>query len=293
MNKKILTTILITAAVLLILGVVRFWTPEDDWICANGEWVKHGNPSIAKPSELCPNAQKSEANIIVESPISNQTIGKYLSVKGTARVFENQFNWVVLDAKTQKEITSGSAYANSKDTGLFGSFEINTILPDIGTDKIILQIFDYSAKDGTKQDIVEISLNFDKNLKDNYEVYFSNNNLDPEATCIKVFPVFKPINNEGLNLQKILETLLEGVNSKDKEKGYFTSIPESVKIKSIKISKESVAIDFSKEMENGVGGSCRVTAIRAQIVKTVLAFDKNIKSVIISVEGNSESSLQP
>ena len=37
---------------------IRFFLggPEDSWICQNGEWVRHGNPSSEKPSEACEKA---------------------------------------------------------------------------------------------------------------------------------------------------------------------------------------------------------------------------------------------
>jgi hypothetical protein len=42
---------------ILILGiaVLRFvgGGDEDTWICAGGEWVKHGNPTAAAPSGEC------------------------------------------------------------------------------------------------------------------------------------------------------------------------------------------------------------------------------------------------
>jgi hypothetical protein len=66
-----------------------------------------------------------------------------------------------------------------------------------------------------------------------------------------------------------------------------------VKVKSIEKKGISVKIDFSKDIEIGMGGSCRVSAVRAQIVKTVLAFDKSIRSVVVSVEGEVETALQP
>ena len=50
--KKILLIVLI-----LFIGLVglRFILVgnEDTWICENGEWVKHGNPSAPKPVEDC------------------------------------------------------------------------------------------------------------------------------------------------------------------------------------------------------------------------------------------------
>lgn len=32
---------------------VRLFTPEDNWICENGSWVKHGNPSAPAPTLEC------------------------------------------------------------------------------------------------------------------------------------------------------------------------------------------------------------------------------------------------
>lgn len=45
-------------AIVLIIGtfvVLRFITPEDTWICQNGNWVKHGNPKMDKPTNSCNN----------------------------------------------------------------------------------------------------------------------------------------------------------------------------------------------------------------------------------------------
>lgn len=50
-NKKMIFVVL-----LLILGILffmRMFTPEDTWICDNGEWIKHGNPSKMKPKTEC------------------------------------------------------------------------------------------------------------------------------------------------------------------------------------------------------------------------------------------------
>jgi len=44
--------LIILAFVVIILGM-RFFSGEDDWICQNGEWVKHGQPDSAKPLISC------------------------------------------------------------------------------------------------------------------------------------------------------------------------------------------------------------------------------------------------
>jgi len=51
--KNILLTALLFTCVILF---VRFFLggPEDDWLCQNGERVKHGNPKAEKPTFVCP-----------------------------------------------------------------------------------------------------------------------------------------------------------------------------------------------------------------------------------------------
>jgi hypothetical protein len=31
----------------------KLFSKEDTWICQDGKWVKHGNPSAEKPTEPC------------------------------------------------------------------------------------------------------------------------------------------------------------------------------------------------------------------------------------------------
>jgi len=191
MMKKILIWVVLVLFILGIWFFVRFWTPEDSWICVENEWVRHGNPSSEMPIEKC-------------------------------------------------------------------------------------------VGDGVQ-----------KNKEIIYSVYFSNNKLDPEVSCIKVFPVSKIGTGEAASLKEVLEILVRGVSDKDKEDGYYTSIPENVKINSINKVGSVVTVDFSKDIEKNSGGSCRVGAIRAQIYWTIINFDKSVRSVVISVDGETETALQP
>jgi hypothetical protein len=50
MTKKLLVLIFI---IFLLALAFRSLTPEDTWICQNGQWVKHGNPITAEPSTPC------------------------------------------------------------------------------------------------------------------------------------------------------------------------------------------------------------------------------------------------
>jgi len=56
--KKIPTIwwVVIVAVIIIIIAValLKGLSGEDDWICKDGQWQKHGNPSSAAPSTACP-----------------------------------------------------------------------------------------------------------------------------------------------------------------------------------------------------------------------------------------------
>lgn len=52
MKRKVVFYLTITLLVLAcIFFLLRFFSQEDDWICSNGVWIKHGNPSTSIPLE--------------------------------------------------------------------------------------------------------------------------------------------------------------------------------------------------------------------------------------------------
>ncbi len=53
--KNILKIFTIIVVAIFILFFIRFIIggSEDDWICVNGEWVKHGVPNAPMPTEPC------------------------------------------------------------------------------------------------------------------------------------------------------------------------------------------------------------------------------------------------
>lgn len=52
----------ITVVLLILIAIffgLRLFTQEDNWICVDGSWQQHGNPSSPKPTEDC---QKENLN---------------------------------------------------------------------------------------------------------------------------------------------------------------------------------------------------------------------------------------
>jgi len=123
-------------------------------------------------------------------------------------------------------------------------------------------------------------------------LYFNNDKLDPEFSCNKTFPVKRLVGATKAPGRLSLEELFRGPTDVEKNAGYFTSLTQGIKINSIRIEKGVAYVDFSEELEKGVGGSCRVAAIRNQITQTLKQFP-TVKEAVISINSRTEDILQP
>lgn len=124
------------------------------------------------------------------------------------------------------------------------------------------------------------------------KAYFNNNKMDPEFSCNKVFAVDRQVAKTEAVARAALEELLKGPTESEKNAGFFTSINSGVEIQSLKIENSTAYADFDEQLEFQVGGSCRVSAIRAQIEQTLKQFS-TVKNVVISINGRTEDILQP
>lgn len=124
------------------------------------------------------------------------------------------------------------------------------------------------------------------------KAFFSNNNLDPEVTCVKVFSVERKVSSTLAVGMAALRELITGPTSEEKRMGYGTVINPGVVVQKLTIENGVARVDFNEELERQVGGSCRVSAIRAQIEETLKQFP-TVKEVVISINGKSQDILQP
>lgn len=124
------------------------------------------------------------------------------------------------------------------------------------------------------------------------KAYFNNSILDPEASCNKVYPVDRVVPKTQAVARAALTELLKGVTEGEKNAGFYTSINPGVKIQSLTIENGVAKVDFDETLERAVGGSCRVSAIRAEITQTLMQFP-TVTSVVISINGRIEDILQP
>jgi len=88
--KTILLPILGLLLVLLATVVIlKTLSPEDNWICQNGSWVKHGNPSGPMPTGTCESGEQANppTQTTLPNPASQNCLqkgGRLEIVKETA-----------------------------------------------------------------------------------------------------------------------------------------------------------------------------------------------------------------
>lgn len=162
MNKKLLIIIAIITVPVIALAAFRLLSPEDTWIYNGIEWIKHGNPSSPKPTNVpgvFTNVKTESENIKVTLPKPNETVKSGFMVQGEARVFENQFNWR-MTTDSGELLGQGEVIASPLDVGQFGAYEFSVVFPTPKVSSGTLEVFDYSAKDGSEIDKVSIPLKF-------------------------------------------------------------------------------------------------------------------------------------
>jgi hypothetical protein len=56
-HKLIITGVVLITILAVVFGI-RFLSGEDNWICENGQWTRHGNPNSLMPTTSCDNNLK-------------------------------------------------------------------------------------------------------------------------------------------------------------------------------------------------------------------------------------------
>lgn len=226
----------------------------------------------------------------------NQIITSPLIITGEARgywFFEASFPIKIYDADNN---LLGIGIAQAQDewmTEVFVPFraELEYSVPETKTGVLVLEKDNPSGLP-ENADELRIPIRFDEQETMVVKAFFNNDNLDPEYSCNKVFPVERMVFKTQAVARKAIEELLKGPIETEKDQGFFTSINSGVKIQKLTIENGIAKIDFDDSIEFQVGGSCRISAIRAQIIETLKQFSI-VQDVIISVNGRIEDILQP
>ncbi|HCP08423.1 MAG TPA: hypothetical protein DIT25_01325 [Candidatus Moranbacteria bacterium] len=235
----------------------------------------------------------SEQDIRVFSPVPNSIVQSPLKISGEAKggwYFEADFPIRLVD-ESGKEIGLAVAQAQGEwMTPDFVPFEATLNFSPSATETGKL-IFEKDNPSGLPENAQSFSVpvRFASIETTTVKVFFSpSGSMD----CGLVIPVERTIPRTKTVGRAALEKLLEGPSREEQNNKLFTSINEGVEIQKLEIRDGTAYVDFNEKLQAQVGGSCRVTAIRAQITETLKQFP-TVQEVVISVNGETEGILQP
>lgn len=307
-------TLIVVIIILAAVGIGAYWSLTHhkgaDAITSFEECAAAGNPvqesyprrcsadgttftenvTITPPSGNQPPVATSSTNIRVSSPVPYQDVGLPIVIQGEARTFEQSFAWRIRD-EDRSILVEGHGMTNAPDVGQFGPFTVTASYPQPKGTHGTVEVFEYSAKDGSEVWTVAIPVNFKSVESMNVNVFFSDRAKDPDGMqCETTYAFTRRVPKTTAVARTALIELLRGPMGT--EANATTHINSGTKLNSIRIENGTAYADFDHMLGVNVGGSCRVQAIRSQIENTLLQFP-TVQNVIISIDGDSELILQP
>jgi len=240
--------------------------------------------------------QTESGAVRVFSPEDDSALGLPLVIEGEVSMASG--------ASLQYRLRELDGYALREDevalprggSGQYVSFLVSASYPaPMGTGGV-LEVFSVSGSKTKRveENLVTIPVTFAPVEAMELKVFFGNGERNPQAlACDVSYPVPRRIALATDDLPRtVLQELLRGPTIIERGQKFFTSIPKGVTVRSLTMEGETLTVDFSPELTEGVAGSCRVSAIRSQIERTLKQFP-SMKEVVISVDGRSDDVLQP
>jgi hypothetical protein len=103
-------------------------------------------------------------NITIYAPQPDERVSQDFEIKGQARVFENVVSFRVSNKLTGKVYSAGSTLTNAPGAGKFGELTHTIHLKQdrtlISGEKLLLEVFQASPKDGSEIDKITIPITF-------------------------------------------------------------------------------------------------------------------------------------
>jgi hypothetical protein len=104
-----------------------------------------------------PRSTSERIAVTAPKPSDVANSGAPLHLTGSARVFEANVNWRLLDSAS-KEVAGGHFNASLGSSAVWGTFDTNIQMPANVRGNLTLELFESSPKDGTAQGVVQIPL---------------------------------------------------------------------------------------------------------------------------------------
>ncbi len=223
-----------------------------------------------------------------EEPISPQKIAE---------------DWIINNSATYKFDGHDLVFLNAKDNKIYFAFESTSAgygdrTGQASATVITPHIIEIVVEDGQVVSAItdgrynEMTNEVIEIVPENKEIslYFLNiEDQQEELVEVKRTIPYEP----GISYPLVaLNQLLNGPSEEEADNGLFSMINPGTVVYDLTIEDGTAYADFNEKLQEGVAGSATVMAIRHQIEKTLLQFD-DINNVVISINGDSETILQP
>jgi len=226
-------------------------------------------------------------SICVDPSFAKDTLTSPFVASGTAIAFENTFAWKLLDG-SGNVLDHGTVTTNPADAGQPGTYQMREFLLTVPkTSAGTLELLEYSAKDGAEIHVVKIPVKLPTTaMKSRFYMPISSGTND----CSAVSSVEINVVKSGLPVETALRALLAIGPTMSSMR---SAIPPDTHLVSLVVNKGTATVVLSSELQNYGGGSCNVSAIRAQIEQTLKQFS-SVNNVVISQVGKTPAeTLQP
>lgn len=291
MKRNIFVSLFVVLAV--IFGVYVFWNKSQ-----TGKFFP--NTGVTPGTSTTTLDIPTSDFIQVTNPKPNDVIKSPAIVEGKARgtwYFEASFPAHVVDANNQVLGTSPIQAKGDWMTNDFVPFDgkISFESPTTATGFIVFQNDNPSGLiENFKEYRIPVRFETVLPVTTTVKVFFKNQLklTKGQDDCTTVFSVERVVSSTAAIGRAAILELLKGVNASEKTNGYTTSLAGGVEIQNLTIENGVARVDFNSALDQSIGGSCRVAAIRAQITETLKQFP-TVKTVIISRNSSVEDVLQP
>lgn len=255
-------------------------------------------PKASEPAPEYNTEEVEEAPIKLFEPAADAAVSSPLALSGEARgtwYFEASFPVRMLDANGRElgvtPVQAQSEWMTEDYVPFRGTIEFEMPATETGT-----LVLEKDNPSGLPENAAEmyVPIRFSQTAEAMVvKVFFGNSALDPETMdCGNVFGAERTIPKTQASARAALEELFAGPTRAEMAEGYFTSINSGVTIQRLVIENKIARADLSPRLDEDMGGSCRVTAIRSQIAETLKQFP-TVDDVVISIDGETNLILQP
>ena len=289
--------VLIIAIVFISIFMILFsYILKDKDLCCRYK-LCYQMTSICEDKDVLNLNSEKGTKLSLEGIRKGDTVDMGTVIKGTVTgdwYFEGEFPVRVLDSEMRILDTLIAHAQEDWMTDEQVTFEVELDFDLTETSDITLR-FEKSNPSGLAEnaDHIDFSIKVKPTEKTlTVKVYFPNTKMGSTEDCTLVYPLNREIPYTQATGRASLNELFKGLIEGEKEQGYYTNLNTGIEIQSLTIQNGIAKADFNQKLQEQVGGSCKVTSIRAQIEKTLLQFP-TVETVVISIDGQTEDILQP